>query len=72
MSRIPDLGTALWRKSSYSDSGDNNCLEVADGVPGFVPVLDSTIADGPCLVIAAPAWAAFVAHAAHPTASSAG
>ncbi|WP_405693887.1 DUF397 domain-containing protein [Streptomyces sp. NBC_01185] len=72
MSRIPDLATALWRKSSYSDGGDNNCLEVADGFPGFVPVRDSKIADGPCLVIAAPAWAAFVAHAAHPTASSAG
>ncbi|MFD6278848.1 hypothetical protein ACFWFI_25275 [Streptomyces sp. NPDC060209] len=30
------------------------------------------IADAPSLVIAAPAWTAFVAHPAHPTASSVG
>ncbi|MFE4689359.1 DUF397 domain-containing protein [Streptomyces sp. NPDC056749] len=46
--------------------------EVADGFPGLVPVRDSKVPDGPCLVIAAPAWTAFVAHAAHPTASSVG
>ncbi|MFJ6855248.1 DUF397 domain-containing protein [Streptomyces sp. NPDC091271] len=72
MSRIPDLGTAVWRKSSYSDGGDNNCLEVADRYPGLVPVRDSKTPAGPALVIAAPAWAAFVAYAAHPTASRAG
>ncbi|MBC7271267.1 MAG: DUF397 domain-containing protein, partial [Streptomyces sp.] len=41
MKPIPDLSTAAWRKSSYSDGGDNNCLEVADGHPGIVPVRDS-------------------------------
>ncbi|WP_346283450.1 DUF397 domain-containing protein [Streptomyces sp. T21Q-yed] len=25
----PDLSAAAWRKSSYSDGGDNNCVEVA-------------------------------------------
>lgn len=60
MKRTPDLSTATWRKSSYSDGGDNNCIEVADGYPGLVPVRDSKVASGPALVIAAPAWTAFI------------
>ncbi|MEH0560568.1 MULTISPECIES: DUF397 domain-containing protein [Streptomyces] len=72
MTTTPDLGTATWRKSSYSDGGANNCLEVADGHPGLVPVRDSKVPAGPTLIVAAPAWAAFVAHVAHPTASSVG
>ncbi|MEV8228798.1 DUF397 domain-containing protein [Streptomyces sp. NPDC079167] len=72
MSRIPDLGTVVWRKSSYSDGGANNCLEVADGFPDLVPVRDSKAPTGPALTITAPAWTAFVAYAAHPTASSVG
>ncbi|MFH8606262.1 DUF397 domain-containing protein [Streptomyces sp. NPDC018029] len=56
------VGAARWRKSSYS-SGDesDNCVEVADGVPGVVPVRDSKVAQGPALVIGAGAWSAFVA-----------
>lgn len=61
MKRIPDLSTAVWRKSSYSDGGDNNCVEVADGFPGVVPVRDSKVAHGPALVFAASSWASFVA-----------
>ncbi|MFJ2295834.1 DUF397 domain-containing protein [Streptomyces sp. NPDC087894] len=72
MSRVPDLEIAMWRKSSYSDGGANNCLEVADGFPGLVPVRDSKIPTGPTLIVTAPAWTAFVAHVAHPTASSVG
>ncbi|MFI1048510.1 DUF397 domain-containing protein [Streptomyces griseoruber] len=41
MNRTPDLGTAVWRKSSYSEGGANDCVEVADGYPGIVPVRDS-------------------------------
>ncbi|MFD6433826.1 DUF397 domain-containing protein [Streptomyces venezuelae] len=56
-----DLSGACWRKSSYS-SGDesDNCVEVADGVPGVVPVRDSKVPQGPALVIGAGAWTAFV------------
>ncbi|MFI8929011.1 DUF397 domain-containing protein [Streptomyces sp. NPDC053474] len=58
----PDLTGAVWRKSSYSDGGQTNCVEVADGRLGLVPVRDSkTAPQGPTLLIAAPAWAAFVA-----------
>ncbi|MFF9638084.1 DUF397 domain-containing protein [Streptomyces bacillaris] len=60
----PDLSTAAWRKSSYSDGGANNCIEVADGYPGVIPVRDSKTPTGPVLLIAAPAWTAFVKVAA--------
>ncbi|MFG2379413.1 DUF397 domain-containing protein [Streptomyces avermitilis] len=61
MKRIPDLGTAVWRKSSYSDGGGTNCVEVADGYPGLVPVRDSKAPQGPALVFGAEPWAAFLA-----------
>ncbi|MDT0431797.1 DUF397 domain-containing protein [Streptomyces salyersiae] len=64
MSRIPDLGSTTWRKSSYSDGGANNCLEVADGFPGLVPVRDSKTPAGPALLVTASAWSDFVAFAA--------
>ncbi|MFD5319250.1 DUF397 domain-containing protein [Streptomyces sp. NPDC127098] len=57
----PDLSGVTWRKSSYSNGGDNNCVEVADGLSGVVPVRDSKAVAGPALVVSAGAWAAFVA-----------
>ncbi|GHH28086.1 DUF397 domain-containing protein [Streptomyces lanatus] len=58
---IPDLTTAVWRKSSYSAGGDNDCLEVADGHPGIVPVRDSKIPDRRPLLFGAAPWASFLA-----------
>ncbi len=56
-----------WRKSSYSGAGGgtgtDDCLEVADHIPGLVPVRDSKNPHGPALVFPTPAWAAFVAYA---------
>lgn len=60
MSRTPDLGAVTWRKSSYSDGGDNNCVEVADGFPTVVPVRDSKTPHGPVLLLSVPAWSSFV------------
>jgi hypothetical protein len=57
-----DLTAAVWRKSSYSDGGANNCLEVADGHPGTVPVRDSKQSDGPILVFGANPWAYFLTY----------
>lgn len=57
---MTDLATAAWRKSSYSDGGDNNCLEVAHDFPGLVPVRDSKNPTGPALVFRDHAWTAFV------------
>jgi hypothetical protein len=55
-----DLSTARWRKSTYSDGNGGSCVEVADGLPGVVPVRDSKVPDGSVLVIGAPAWAEFI------------
>ncbi|MFF7367514.1 DUF397 domain-containing protein [Streptomyces tricolor] len=56
-----DLSNARWRKSTYSTGdGGEDCVEVADGVPGVVPVRDSKVAGGPVLVIGSAAWAEFV------------
>lgn len=65
MSRILDLSSAEWRKSSFSDGGPNNCVEVADNYPGIIPVRDSkTAPTGPALIFPGTAWATFVGFAA--------
>ncbi|MBL1099545.1 DUF397 domain-containing protein [Streptomyces coffeae] len=56
----PDLNGAAWRKSSYSNQEGGDCVEVADGIPGVVPVRDSKRPDGPTLVFPVRSWAAFV------------
>ncbi|MEV5008862.1 DUF397 domain-containing protein [Streptomyces sp. NPDC056159] len=55
-----DLSTAVWRKSSYSNGDGGDCVEVADGLTGIVPVRDSKLSHGPILTVAAPAWTSFV------------
>ncbi|PJE95834.1 DUF397 domain-containing protein [Streptomyces carminius] len=50
-----------WRKSSYSGASNGDCVEVADGLPGAVPVRDSKHPDGPALVFPESTWSAFVA-----------
>ncbi|MGW5471815.1 DUF397 domain-containing protein [Streptomyces chartreusis] len=62
MTRTPEFSTTTWRKSSYSDGGDNNCVEVSDDHPGIVPVRDSKRPDdGPVLVFEATSWTFFLA-----------
>ncbi|MFE6976557.1 DUF397 domain-containing protein [Streptomyces sp. NPDC057682] len=60
MNRTPELSNARWRSSSYSNSNGGECVEVADGFPGLVPVRDSKNPTGPALVIEAAAWSEFV------------
>jgi len=55
-----DLDQAAWRKSTFSGN-QGNCLEVADGFPGVMPVRDSKDPDGPVLTFSAGSSAAFVA-----------
>lgn len=57
-----DLSKARWRKSTYSGgSGGESCVEVADGVPGIIPVRDSKLAsDSPVLLVPAHAWDRFL------------
>ncbi|MFF5441300.1 DUF397 domain-containing protein [Streptomyces achromogenes] len=58
-SRI-DLSDALWMKSSYSNAGGGDCVEVASDFPGLVPVRDSKRPDGPTLILPATAWTPFI------------
>ncbi|WP_420034870.1 DUF397 domain-containing protein [Streptomyces sp. cg28] len=58
---VPDLTSAVWRKSTYSGGEGGNCLEVATTAhPGLVPVRDSKNPSGPKLVLRAAAWRVFI------------
>ncbi|NXY98552.1 DUF397 domain-containing protein [Streptomyces sp. BR123] len=56
-----DLSAARWRTSSYTNSDGGTCVEVADGLPGLVPVRDSKRPDGGVIVVTTAAWVPFVA-----------
>ncbi|MFJ4964442.1 DUF397 domain-containing protein [Streptomyces sp. NPDC088729] len=56
----PDLTAAVWRSSSYSNQEGGNCVQVADGFPGTVPVRDSKNPHGPALLHTTTAWTAFI------------
>ncbi|MCC9311242.1 DUF397 domain-containing protein [Kitasatospora sp. RB6PN24] len=49
-----------WRKSSYSGASNGDCVEIADGLTGALPVRDSKDPNGPALTFAPDAWSAFV------------
>lgn len=53
----------LRRKSSYSNGTGGECVEVALGHPGAIPVRDSKTArhGGPVLLFRTTAWSAFLA-----------
>ncbi|MFH9571140.1 DUF397 domain-containing protein [Streptomyces sp. NPDC017454] len=55
-----DLSDALWARSSYSNGSGGDCVEVADGIPGLVPVRDSKAPDRPALLLTSHAWAPFI------------
>ncbi|MFG3015543.1 DUF397 domain-containing protein [Streptomyces cinerochromogenes] len=55
-----DLSEALWFKSSYSNGDGGNCVEVADGIPGLIPVRDSKTPHGPTLLLTPTAWTPFI------------
>ncbi|MGW7490939.1 DUF397 domain-containing protein [Streptomyces sp. NPDC054786] len=61
MKTIPNPAALAWRKSSYSNGGDANCIEISDGFPGAVPVRDSKNPTGGVLLFPAEAWSAFIA-----------
>jgi hypothetical protein len=53
-------GTLMnWRKSTYSENGGDNCVEVASA--GGVSVRDTTDRGGVTLEVPASAWLAFTA-----------
>ncbi|MEU3754496.1 DUF397 domain-containing protein [Streptomyces olivoreticuli] len=54
------MSLTTWRKSTYSNERDA-CVEVADDLPGVVPVRDSKNPTGPALAIPSGAWSSFIA-----------
>ncbi|AWL38484.1 DUF397 domain-containing protein [Streptomyces sp. SM18] len=56
----PGLGAVAWRRSSYSNGQGGDCVEVADGFSGVLPVRDSKRPQGPALMFGVSAWSAFV------------
>ncbi|MFI9260572.1 DUF397 domain-containing protein [Streptomyces sioyaensis] len=61
MTTIPDASVLPhWRKSSYSNGEGAECIEVADGYPGAVPVRDSKNPHGPACVFSRAGWSTFV------------
>ncbi|MEU6666423.1 DUF397 domain-containing protein [Streptomyces sp. NPDC046727] len=56
-----DLSSVTWRKSSYSNGQGADCVEVADNVPGVIPVRDSKKPqDGPVLLFRPLPWSTFL------------
>ncbi|MCX4666764.1 DUF397 domain-containing protein [Streptomyces sp. NBC_01381] len=55
-----DLSTAAWRKSRHSNGTGGDCVEIADNLPGVVPVRDSKLPHGPALVLPTNAWTPFI------------
>lgn len=58
-----DLDGAVWRTSSYS-GGQGECVEVAAGIPGIVPVRDTKRPGGAMVTCSHDAWRAFLDHLA--------
>jgi len=55
---LPDLTHAVWRKSSRSGGGGNECVEVTF-VSGATALRDSKNPDGGTLVLPSTGWQAF-------------
>lgn len=52
-----------WFKSSYSSSGDGDCVEIAAS-PDTIHIRDSKNRQGPELRLSPTAWSAFLTHTA--------
>ncbi|GGZ49998.1 DUF397 domain-containing protein [Streptomyces bluensis] len=60
MRHTPELSSAQWRRSSYSNANGGDCVEITEDFPGLVPVRDSKKPHGPVLVVPAAVWDTFV------------
>jgi len=63
------VNTQTWRKSSYSGTSGDNCVEIA-ATRDSVHVRDSKDPEGPALAFTPEAWRAFVGQVAARRASS--
>jgi len=58
--RHPDLSQAIWRKSTYSSSTGQNCVEVATNLVDGIAVRDSKEPHGPKLLVSPTDWQSFI------------
>ncbi|MFG3354352.1 DUF397 domain-containing protein [Streptomyces sp. NPDC048001] len=58
----PAPTAAVWHRSSYSNQEGGDCVEVAHGTPGTVPVRDSKNPDRPNLTFHTAPWTTFLTH----------
>ncbi|WP_406294759.1 DUF397 domain-containing protein [Embleya sp. NBC_00888] len=58
MQGIQNADVSLWRKSTYSNGDQGNCVEVRDDLPGLVPIRDSKDPSIGQLLIGATPWTA--------------
>ncbi|MGQ0837855.1 DUF397 domain-containing protein [Actinokineospora sp.] len=54
----PNLTGARWRRSSFTDNGNGNCVEIAL-IGASTAIRDSKNRDGGTLVISGRQWASF-------------
>ena len=59
-----DLSSATWRKSSRSQGGGQNCVEVA-AISGAIAIRDSKDPDGPVLIISPESFCDLIARIKH-------
>ncbi|PZG17862.1 DUF397 domain-containing protein [Micromonospora craterilacus] len=55
-----ELSGATWRTATRS--GNTDCVEVADNLPGVVAVRDSKDRRGPVLAFTPQTWHSFITH----------
>ncbi|MFI1382734.1 DUF397 domain-containing protein [Embleya sp. NPDC020886] len=53
-----DASITTWRKSTYSNGDQGDCVEVRDDLPGVVPIRDSKDPSIGYLTIGAASWTA--------------
>lgn len=59
MIRTSEVATAVWRKSSRSQNGANNCVSVAQ-LEGAIAIRDSKSPNGPVLQFPSAAFTSFL------------
>ncbi|GAA3189948.1 DUF397 domain-containing protein [Streptomyces ramulosus] len=55
-----DLTDAAWRTSTYTNGDGGDCVEIADDLPGIVPVRDTKDRTRATLIFGSGAWGRFV------------
>lgn len=57
---MTDLSQAIWRKASYTNGANGNCVEIAGNLRGVTAVRDSKRPDDGALVVDRAAFARFL------------